>query len=121
VTQADRRGGLEAEVGPVLTLLESADAEDQRIIAQAWLDAEQILAAAHVEAAAIAADAERHAQAVREAAARQVMALALNEAERALDGARRQATQTRELAHQRMPDMVGRTLEMIRHLESDGP
>ena len=108
-------------MGPVLTLLESTDAERDRIIALACRAAEQITAAARAEAAAIAADTERRARVAREEAARQVTALALDEAARAVDSARQQADRTRELARQRMPDMVGRTVDLIRHLGSEDP
>jgi len=81
---ADRSGELAAEVGPVLALLESTDAERERIIAQARRDAGQITAAARAEEAAIAADAGRRARAARAEAARQAMALARDEAARAV-------------------------------------
>jgi vacuolar-type H+-ATPase subunit H len=113
---ADRSRELEAEVEPVLTLLASTNAECEHIIGQARRDAEQITAAARAEAAAVAADAERRAQAARDEAARQAMAVALDEAARAEDRARQQAVRTRELARQRMPDLVGRTVDSIRHL-----
>ena len=113
---ADRARELEAEVGPVLALLDGADAQWKRIIAQAQRDAGQITAAAQAEAAVIAADAGRHAAAVREEAARQAMASAWEEAASTVDGARQQAARTRELARERMPVLVGRTVEVIRYL-----
>lgn len=116
---ADRSRELEAEVGPVLTLLQSTDADRDRIIAQALHAAEQITAAARAEAAAIAADAERRAQAAREQTAGQVMALALDEAARAVDDARQQAARTRALARQRIPALVSRALDSIRHLQPE--
>ncbi len=73
---ADRRRELEAEVGPVLALLAGTQAECERIITQARLDAGQLVAEAGTEAAAIAADAARRAAAAREEAARRVMAAA---------------------------------------------
>jgi len=118
---ADRSRELEAEVGPVLTLLESVAAERARVIDQARRDAEQITAAARAEAAAIAADAERRAVAAREEAARQAVALAVDDAATAVHSARQQAARTRELARQRMPDLVGRTVNAIRQLDSAGP
>jgi Zn-dependent protease len=118
---ADRSRELEAEVGPVLAMLESTAAERARIIDQARYEAEQITAAARAKAAGIAADAERRALAAREEAARQEVALARDEAARAVDSARQQAARTRELARQRMPDLVGRTVDAIRRLDSAGP
>jgi cell division septum initiation protein DivIVA len=116
---ADRSRELEAEVGPVLMLLESTDAERDRIIAAARRAAEQIAAAARAEAAAIAADAERRAGSAREDAARQVMALELDDAARALDTARQRAARTRDLSRQRIPVLVERAVDLIRHLELD--
>ena len=115
---ADRSLELEAEVGPVLALLDSTNAERERIIAQARRDAGQITAAAQAEAAAIAADAGQRAMAAREEAGRQVMALALDEAARAVDSARQEAARTGELARQRMPALVSRAVDTIRRLEA---
>jgi vacuolar-type H+-ATPase subunit H len=116
---ADRARELEAEVGPVLALLAGTDAEVGRIIAQARRDAEQITADAKAEAAAIAAAAGRRAAAAREEAARQVTASARDEAAAALRDAQRQAARTGELAAQRMPALVGRTVDAIRRLEAE--
>ncbi len=116
---ADRSRELQAEVAPVLTLLESTDAECERIIAQARRDAGQITAAAQAEAAAIAADAGQHARAAREEAARQVVAVAQDKAAETVAMARQQATRTRELAGQRMPALVSRAVDAIRQLQGD--
>jgi nucleotide-binding universal stress UspA family protein len=116
---ADRSRELEAEVGPVLALLESTDAERERIIAQARRDAGQITAEAQAEAAAIAADAEQRAKRAREEAARQVVALARDEAAGTVEGARQQAIRTRELARQRMPALVSQAVETIWQLQCD--
>lgn len=118
---ADRSRELEAEVGPVLVLLESTDAECDRDVALARRASEQIIAAAKAEAAAIAADAERQARVAREEAGRQVMVLALDEAARAMDSARQQAARTRELSRQRIPVLAGRAVDLIRHLQPDVP
>jgi flagellar biosynthesis/type III secretory pathway protein FliH len=117
---ADRSRELQAEVGPVLTLLDGTDVERERIIAQARREAEQITAAARAEAAAIAAAAAQRAEEAREEAVRQVMALARDEAAQSVAGARRQALQTRELARQRMPALVSRAVEEIRQLRPAG-
>jgi vacuolar-type H+-ATPase subunit H len=116
---ADRARELEAEVGPVLALLEGAEAQCKRIIAQARLDAGQITVAAQAEAAVIAADAGRHAAAAREEAAWQAMASAREEAATTVHGARQQAARTRELARERMSVLVGHAVEAIRHLGPD--
>ena len=117
---ADRSRELEAEVGPVLALLESTDAERMRIIAQARRDADQITAAARAEAAAIAADAEQRAERAREQAAQQVVASAREETAGTVDSARQQAMNTQELARQRMPALVSRAVDAIRQLQRDG-
>lgn len=117
---ADRSRELEAEVGPVLALLDGTESERERIIAQAQRHVEQIIADARAEAAAIAADAERRARAAREQAARQVVAAALDETARAVDSARLQAVRTREQARHRMPGLVGRAVDSIRQLQPQG-
>ncbi len=117
---ADRSRELEAEVRPVLALLDGTDAERERIIAQARHDAEQITAAARAEAAVIAAEAGQRAEAARDEVARQVMALARDEAAQSVAAARRQARRTRELARQRMPALVSLAVEEIRQLGPGG-
>jgi len=115
---ADQSRELEAEVGPVLALLEDAAAEREQIIAQARREADEITAAARAEAAAIAADADRRARAARAEAARQAMTLAQVETARSVDSARRQAVRTRELAGQRLPALVSHTVDAVRQLEA---
>jgi cell division septum initiation protein DivIVA len=117
---ADRSRELQAEVSPVLALLDGTNAERERIIAQARRDAEQIIAAARAEAAVITAEAAQRAEAARDEAARQVMVLARDEAARSVAGARRQARRTRELARRRMPALVSQAVEEIRQLGPDG-
>jgi len=117
---ADRSRELQAEVRPVLVLLDGTDAERERIIARARHKAEQITAAARAEAAVIAAEAAQRAEDAREEAARQVMALARDEAARSVQRARRQAARTRQLARQRMPALVSRAVEDIRQLRPAG-
>jgi vacuolar-type H+-ATPase subunit H len=116
---ADPARELEAEVGPVLARLAGADAECGQILAAARRDAEQLTAGAQAEAAAIAAAAGRRAAAAQEDAARQAMAAARAEAERIVQDARLQAARIRELAGQRMPVLVGRSVETIWRLRSD--
>jgi len=116
---ADRSRELKEELGPVLALMESTDAERERIIVQARSDAEQIVARARAEAAGSAADAARRAEAAREEAARQVMAQAREEAARVVADATQQAARTRQLARERMPALVGPAVDMIRQLRSE--
>jgi vacuolar-type H+-ATPase subunit H len=116
---ADRSRDLEAELGPVLAMMDGTDAERERIIAQARSDAEQIVAQARAEAAGIAVDAARRAEAAREEAARQVMAQAREEVARVVADAAQQAARTRQLAQQRMPALVSRAVDTIRQLRSE--
>ena len=116
---ADRSRELEAELSPVLAVIDSTDADRKRIIAQARRDAEQIVAKARAEAAVIAADAGRRAEAAREEAVRQVMARAQDEAAGVVADAMRQAARTRQLADERMPALVSRAVDTIRQLQSE--
>lgn len=118
---ADRSGELEAELGPVLALMDSTDADRERIIAQARRDAEQAVADARAGAAVIAADARRRAEVAREEAAQQVMAEARAEAARVMADATQQAARTRQLAGQRAPALVSRAVDTIRQLGSEDP
>jgi vacuolar-type H+-ATPase subunit H len=117
---ADRSRELEAELGPVLALMDGTDATRERIIDQARRDAEQIVAGARDRAAVIAADAERRAESAREEAARQVMARAQDEAARAVAAAGQEAARTRQLAGQRMPALVSQAVDTIRQLRFEG-
>jgi len=109
---ADRSGELEAEVAPVLALLDDTAAERERLITQARREAEQMVAAARSAAGAIAAD---------RAAAGQVMTAAREQAAKTAEDARRQAAQIRELARQRTPALVSRIVGTIRQLEVEDP
>jgi cell division septum initiation protein DivIVA len=117
---ADRSRELEAEVGPVLALLEDVDAECARILDQARRDADDVRAAALAQAAAITADGDRTAQGVGEEAARQVLDEARNEASQAVETAQRQAARIRELARLRMPALADRAVAEIRQLLAEG-
>jgi vacuolar-type H+-ATPase subunit H len=118
---ADRSGELEAEVAPVLALLEDTEAERDRLIGQARHDAEQIVAAARSAADAIAADAARRAEAVREQATQQVVAAARQQAARTTQAATLQAAQIRDLAGRRMPTLVSRAVSTVRQLQAEEP
>jgi vacuolar-type H+-ATPase subunit H len=118
---ADRSGELEAEVAPVLALLDDTETECERLIAQARRDAEQIMADARSAADTITADAARRAGTVREQAAQQVLSAARTQAARTTQAAAQQAAQIRELARQRMPALVSRAVGTIRELEADEP
>ena len=113
---ADRRRLLEAELDPVLRLLDGPDAECARIIAQARHDAGQIIAAARARAAALESDTRRRAAAVRRQTVREVLATARAEAADTSAGAARQAALTGELARQRLPALVHRAVGLVREL-----
>jgi flagellar biosynthesis/type III secretory pathway protein FliH len=116
----DRFRELEAEVVPVLALLDSAQAECEQIAGQAKRDADDIVAAARSEAAAITADGGRRARAARDEAARQIMAAASDDCAAMVAAAERQAVRIRTLAAQRMPAMVSRAAGEIRELLAEG-
>ena len=116
---ADRSRELAAELGPMLALLEGADAERERIIVQARRDAGQLMTAARAEAAAITADAGQRAQAARDEAARRMLALAKDEVASTVARAEREAERTRELARQRMPSLVDRAVDLIWQLQAE--
>ncbi len=117
---ADRSRELEAELSPVLALLEGADAECTRMVARARHDAEQIIAAARDEAAAQLADADRRARSARDEAMREVLAAARAEAAAAVAEAARQALRERELAGQRIPALVATAVGLVRELGAPG-
>lgn len=116
----DRSRELEAEVGPVLALLDGVDAECSRVLDQARRDADGVRATARAQAAAITADGERAAQVARDEAARQVLDAARDEASQAVATAERQAARIRELARHRMPALADRAVAEIRQLLAEG-
>lgn len=116
----DRSLELELEVGPVLALLDGADAECARILAQAWQDADGIRAQARDQASAITADAERTAEAIRDEAARQLLDAARDEASQAVAAAEREAARIRELAATRVPALADGAVAEIRQLLAEG-
>jgi hypothetical protein len=118
---ADRAHELEAELMPVLALLDAVDAECARIVTQAGHDARRIVAAAREDAAAQLRAASENAAAAKEEEVRQVLAAAQAEAAHAVAEARREALQTRELAGQRMPMLASRAVDLVRALSGGYP
>ncbi len=112
----DRSGEPEAELVPVLTLLDGEDAECASIVAEARREAGRITGPAREEAAAILGDAERRARAAREQAVQQALAQARAEAAEIVASARREALRSRELAGQRIPVLVSRAADLVRGL-----
>lgn len=117
---ADRSRELEAELRPVLALLEGVDAECARMVAQARHDAGQIIAAARDEAAADLADADQRARSARDEVMREILDGARAEAAAAVAEAARQASWERELAGQRIPALVATAVGLVRELGSPG-
>jgi len=107
---------LEAELGPVLTLLDGVDAECARLIAAAQRDAEGITAAARAEAASVASGAQQRAAAVRQQTRHEILAAARAEASATTASAGQQAGLMRELARQRLPGLAQRAVALIRDL-----
>lgn len=112
----DRSGELEAELVPVLTLLDGVDADCARIVAVARREAGRITGAAREAAAAMLVDAERRARAAREQTVQQVLAEARAEAAETVASAHREALRSRELAGQRIPVLVSRAADLVRGL-----
>lgn len=112
----DRVRELEAEVLPVLKLLDGTQGECERIVGRARHDADVIMSDARAEAATITAEGDRSARAARDEAARQVAHAAAADAAAMVAAAERQAVQIRTRAGQRMPAMVGLAVGEIRQL-----
>lgn len=117
---ADRSRELEAELNPVLALLEGVDAECERIVARARHDAGQITAAARDGAAAYLADADERVRSARDEVMREILAGARAETAAAVADAARQALRERELAGQRIPALVATAVGLVRELGSPG-
>ena len=117
---ADRSRELEAELSPVLALLEGVEAECARVVARARHDAGQIIAAAREEAAAGLAEADQRARSARDEVMREIVAGARAEAAAAAGDAARQALRERELAGQRIPALVTTAVGLVRELGSPG-
>jgi len=112
----DRKRELEAEVCPVLGLLDGTQAECESIIARARRDADGIMAGARAEAADIKADGDRRATAARDEAVRRLADAAAADAAAMVADAERQAELVRSLAGRRIPAMADLAAEEIRHL-----
>lgn len=116
----DRERELEAEVIPVLTLLDGTRDDCTAIIGQARRDADGITASARAEAAAIRADGDQRASAARNEAARRLADAAAADAAAMVAAAQRQQARIGELARARMPAMVTLGVEEIWRLAMDG-
>jgi vacuolar-type H+-ATPase subunit E/Vma4 len=112
----DRGRELEAEVGPVLALLDGTRDECEQIVLQARSDAGAVMAAARAEAAAIEAAGDRRAQAARDEAARRLADAAAADVAAMIAEAQQQAGRIRTLAGQRMPALVSAAVEDLRRV-----
>lgn len=118
-TPADRVRELEAEVLPVLMLLDDTHAECERITRQARRGADDIAVAARAQAAAILADGDRRARAARNEAARRLADQAAADAAAMVAAARAQASRIAQRAGERMPAVVELAVGEIRRLPAD--
>lgn len=116
---ADRARELSAELEPVLVSLASTHAECERIVTEARRDAQQMVEQAREQAAAAAASARRRAEAARTGAAEEVLAAARDQAARARDAAR-EAQHPRGAAEQRIDELVGAAVDLVRRLPAEG-
>jgi vacuolar-type H+-ATPase subunit H len=112
----DHARELEAEVGPVLALLDDARDECDQILQQARRDAGAVMAAARAEAAAIAAAGDQRAQMARDEAARRLCDAAAADTAAMVAEARQQAGRIRTLAGQRMPALVSAAMGELRRM-----
>ena len=113
---ANRSRELEAELSPVLSLLDEVDSESAHIIERARHDAGHVIAAARDQAAAQLAGSARRARAARDEAAQAVLAAAQAEAAATVASAARRASQARERAEPRIPALASKAVELVREL-----
>lgn len=117
---ADRVAEREAELQPVLALLDGVRSECERIIEEAHSEAASIAAAARDEAVAIEAEAARRARSARDDAAQELLDQASRQARDAVVTAGRQAAQVRRLARRHMPELVAVAVGLV-SAEPEGP
>jgi hypothetical protein len=116
----DRAGELSGELEPVLTMLAAAQAECERITAQAARDARQIMDEACEHAAAVAAEAGARADAARVAAAGEAVAAARAQADQAVRDATRQARRAHYGTERQISDLVSDAIGLVRSLPREG-
>lgn len=117
----DRSRELEAELLPVLTLLDDTDAECAGIAGRAHDEAARIVATARADTAEILRDASSRAAAIRAEAVQQAVAAARAEAAGTVADARAEARDVAELASQRIPVLAGRAVALVRALGATRP
>ncbi len=117
---ADRRRELEAELSPVLMLLEGPSAERSDIVMAARRDAEQILRRARSEADGIRASAHQEATARVAELVQDAVAAARAEATAIASAGAAEATAITERARQRLPSLTDQALALVRNLGGPG-
>jgi vacuolar-type H+-ATPase subunit H len=116
----DRERELEAEVIPVLALLDGTRDDCAAIVGRARRDADKIVASARTEATAIEADGGRRAGAARDEATRRLVGAAAADAAAMVAAAQREQARIGELAGARMPSVVSLAVTEIWRLAMDG-
>ena len=116
---ADHAKELAAELGPVLSGLDEAEAERARILAEGERDARRIRDDARHRADDMVALARQGVPAARAAAATAVQAGAEADARAALRVAEQEAQAIRERAAERMPGLVSRAVRAVLALAGD--
>jgi len=116
----DRHRELEAEIGPVLLLLDGPSAECAGLIAAARQDAEQVIAAARAEAEGILAAARQQAAARTAELVHQAVTAAQGEAADIAAAGTEKAAAIRQCAGQRLPTLVARAVALVREIDDEG-
>jgi hypothetical protein len=116
----DRAGEQSGELEPVLAMLAAAQAESERMAAQAARDARQIMDEARERAAAVAAEAGARADAARAAAAGEVVAAARAQAGQAVRDATRQAQRADRGTERQISELVSDAVGLVRSLPREG-
>ncbi|HEY2553589.1 MAG TPA: hypothetical protein VGI64_23775 [Streptosporangiaceae bacterium] len=117
---ADRRRQLEAELGPVLMLLDGPSAERSGIVAAARRDAEHIVRVARSDADGIRAAAQQRAAASVAELVQEAVATARAEAAAIASAGAAEAAAVTERARQRLPLLTDQAVALVRGLGEAG-
>ena len=117
---ADRRRQLEAELGPVLMLLDGPSAACSGIVAAAQRDAEHIVRRARAEADHIRSAAQERALASVAELVQQAIATARVEATAVASAGAAEAAAINMRAGQRLPLLTDRAVALVRNLGEQG-
>ena len=116
VVPANRRREREAELGPVLMMLDESSADGAAFVAAAQLEAEQIISAARDEAAGIVAAGRQQADATFARLVREATEAAHAEAGRVAAAGVAESAATTDRAGRRLPELAGRAVALVRGL-----